>query len=489
MGVRFIEKPTKTPSPSAYLMGTDENGIDGKFEQSALKDFFEADNKDSIGTLSDLQTTAKTNLVSAINEVNTAVNDEETERKNEIGTLADLQTMAKTNLVSAINEVNTAVNDEETERKNEIGTLSDLQTMAKTNLVSAINEVNTAVNDEKSAREAAIEALDASLVGGAGKYIESISETNGVLSATEKSFGAIAKSNTAPVTGDSVWKYNQLFFSHNIPRYVNGALGKDITAYYNDGTLWKRLNGTDGYSYLEDIYVGDYFQMSRAITCPNSYEGTIGSAWVTIAGINTLQGNGDTVDMMYNHLVMIPGKGEGGSFHFGRQAMNTTDTTTDGYKASRMRTSVLGPVVSAGSTASGATINQQLYAEFGSHLKTTRELITNALNANGVNRFGSASGCSSNWEWSSEQAILMSEVEVYGSTVWSSSGYDTGNAKVQLPLFRYSTKTLNNRSSWYWLKDIASAWAFCFVYRYGDAGYTGASYSHIFVRPRFVLAA
>ena len=453
MGVRFIEKATKTPSPSAFLMGTDENGIDGKFEQSALKDFFEADNKDSIGTLSDLQTTAKTNLVSAINEVNSAVNDEETERKNEIGTL------------------------------------SDLQTTAKTNLVSAINEVNTAVNDEKSAREAAIEALDASLVGGAGKYIESISETNGVLSATEKSFGAIAKSNTAPVTGDSVWKYNQLFFSHNIPRYVNGALGKNITAYYNDGTLWKRLNGTDGYSYLEDIYVGDYFQMSRAITCPNSYEGTIGSAWVTIAGINTLQGNGDTVDMMYNHLVMIPGKGEGGSFHFGRQAMNTTDTTTDGYKASRMRTSVLGPVVSAGSTASGATINQQLYAEFGSHLKTTRELITNALNANGVNRFGSASGCSSNWEWSSEQAILMSEVEVYGSTVWSSSGYDTGSAKVQLPLFRYSTKALNNRSSWYWLKDIASAWAFCFVSGGGLADYTNAGGSSYFVRPRFVLAA
>lgn len=298
----------------------------------------------------------------------------------------------------------------------------------------------------------------------------------------------VENGNMNPVTSNAV--YDAIGrFDHNIPRWVNGVLGKDITSYVSDGSIWKRLNGTDGYSYLEDIYVGDYFQMSRAITCPNSYEGTIGSAWVTIAGINTLQGNGDTVDMMYNHLVMIPGKGEGGSFHFGRQAMNTTGTTTDGYKASRMRTSVLGPVVSAGSTASGATINQQLYAEFGSHLKTTRELITNALNANGVNRFGSASGCSSNWEWSSEQAILMSEVEVYGSIVWSSSGYDTGSAKVQLPLFRYSTKALNNRSSWYWLKDIASAAYFCGVSSYGRADYSGAGDASGFARPRFVLAA
>ena len=44
-------------------------------------------------------------------------------------------------------------------------------------------------------------------------------------------------------------------------------------------------------------------------------------------------------------------------------------------------------------------------------------------------------------------------------------------------------------SVWYWLKDMASAWAFCYVYDYGGAGYAGASYSDIFVRPRFVIAA
>ena len=278
---------------------------------------------------------------------------------------------------------------------------------------------------------------------------------------------------------------------HNVPRWVNGVLGKDITTYYNDGTLWQRLAGTNGFRPLEDLYAGDYFQMSRAISAPDqdSQYATTGSQWVTIAGINTLRGNGDNISMDYNHLVMVPGKGETGSFHFGRKRMNSTNTTAGGYVASEMHTATLGDVVSTGSTAAGATINQQLYAEFGSHLKTTRELLTNAMGASLNNRFGSAGGASSGWAWTSCQAVLMSEVEVYGSTVWSSSGYDTGSACKQLPLFTFSKKAINNRSSWYWLKDIASSACFCSVLYYGFANYYYASYTTLYVRPRFVLGA
>ena len=278
---------------------------------------------------------------------------------------------------------------------------------------------------------------------------------------------------------------------HNVPRWVNGVLGKDITTYYNDGTLWQRLAGTNGFRPLEDLYAGDYFQMSRAISAPDqdSQYATTGSQWVTIAGINTLRGNGDNITMDYNHLVMVPGKGETGSFHFGRKRMNSTNTTAGGYVASEMHTATLGDVVSTGSTAAGATINQQLYAEFGSHLKTTRELLTNAMGASLNNRFGSAGGASSGWAWTSCQAVLMSEVEVYGSTVWSSSGYDTGAACKQLPLFTFSKKAINNRSSWYWLKDIASSANFCSVDNYGYATCYYASLANGFVRPRFVLGA
>lgn len=276
--------------------------------------------------------------------------------------------------------------------------------------------------------------------------------------------------------------------SHNIPRLVP----KDITAYITDGTFWKRLAGTNGYALFEDIYVGDYFKMSRAISAyerTGQYQ-TTGSQYVTIAGLDTMMNNGDQGSgITYHHAVMVAGQGFGGTQHFGRSRMNATNTTEGGYKASEMNTLVLGDVVSAGSTAADATINQQLYAEFGAHLKTTRELVTNAINTTGYNRFGSATGCASNWEWISAQAILMSETECYGSIAWSSSGYDTGNANRQLPLFAFSKQAQNNRSAYYWLKDVASAALFCFASSSGNSNYYGASYAGICVRPRFILGA
>ena len=276
--------------------------------------------------------------------------------------------------------------------------------------------------------------------------------------------------------------------SHNIPRLVP----KDITSYITDGTFWKRLAGTNGFALFEDIYVGDYFQMSRAISAyerTGEYQ-TTGSQYVTIAGLDTMMNNGDQDSgITYHHAVMVAGQGFGGTQHFGRSRMNATNDTTGGYKASEMNTLVLGDVASAGSTAADATINQQLYAEFGVHLKTTRELVTNAINATGYNRFGSATGCASNWEWISAQAILMSEVEAYGSIAWSSSGYDTGNANRQLPLFAFSKQAQNNRSAYWWLKDIASAAFFCNANTDGYSYYLGASLARACVRPRFILGA
>lgn len=279
---------------------------------------------------------------------------------------------------------------------------------------------------------------------------------------------------------------NTANFSHNIPRIVP----KDLTSYITDGTFYKRLNGTDGFELFEDIYVGDYIKMSRAITCPDSTDGTAGSQYVTIAGLDTMMYNGeDGKYVNYHHAVMVPGQGFGGTQHFGRHAMNATNTTEGGYVASVMDQSVLGAVATEGSTASGATINQQLYAEFGSHLKTTDELLSNSINETGVNRFGTANGCSNNWGWTMRQAVLMSEVEVYGCTIWSSSGYDTGNAKMQLPLFAHSRSAMNNRTAWYWLKDAASSARFCGCNYVGSASSDAAGNTRSYVRPRFIIAA
>lgn len=286
-------------------------------------------------------------------------------------------------------------------------------------------------------------------------------------------------------------------FSHNIVRLVP----KDITAYYTDGSLWDRIAGTNGFDLMEDIYAGDYFQMAkRAITANNPAGGTYapggadwiqGTQWVTVGGIDTLWGNGDT-GVEYHHLVMVPGKGDSTSEpqHFGRSRMNSSNTTTGGYAGSEMHTTVLGAVVSTDPSSAGNTdsINKQLRYEFGSHLKTTRELLSNAITASLYNRFGSAGGASSNWAWYDCQAVLMSEIECYGSIVWSSSGYDTGTANHWLPAFMHNNKIRNNRTAYYWLKDVASSSSFCRSNFAGDSNFTGASTANFFVRPRFVIA-
>lgn len=82
-------------------------------------------NEASIGTLSNLDTTVKSDLVSAINEVNTQVGTNtgniSTNTQNisantsAIGVLANLSTTTKTDLVSATNEVNSKANDLQSE--------------------------------------------------------------------------------------------------------------------------------------------------------------------------------------------------------------------------------------------------------------------------------------------------------------------------------------------------------------------------------------
>ena len=272
----------------------------------------------------------------------------------------------------------------------------------------------------------------------------------------------------------------------NIPRITP----KDITSYVTDGTLWQRLNGTNGFKLFEDLRVGDYIKMSRPISAyerTGQYQAT-GSQYVTIAGIDTLMYKGDQGSgINYHHLVMVPGQGFGGTQHFGRSRMNATNTSAGGYVGSEMNATTIGAVASSGSTAATASINQQLYAEFGTHLKTIRALLSNSINTSGVNRYGTADGCSNNWAWTSVQAVLLSEIECYGSIVWSSSGFDTGEANKQLPLFAYSESARNNRSAYYWLKDVASAVRFCLSTSDGISSSLDASLASICVRPRFVI--
>ncbi len=369
---------------------------------------------------------------------------------------------------------------------NEYINKSDPLTLAQALQQNNVLSGAVAAGDNKAVKSSAVyEALTNYINKTDAATLQQALQLPGVLS------GAVAAGDNKAVKSSAVYEAlkNSKTASHNIPRIIP----KNITSYVTDGTLWKRLNGTNGYALFEDIYVGDYIKMSRAISAyerTGQYQKT-GSQYVTIAGIDTMWGNGNDNVISKHHLVMVPGQGFGGTQHFGRARMNAANDTTGGYKASEMNAETLGSVVSTGSTAATASINQQLYAEFGVHLQTTKEMVSNTLNASGINRFGGGSnlGCSSNWEWISAQAVLMSEVEVYGATVWSSSGFDTGNANRQLPLFAFSKQAQNNHSIYYWIKDVASAAYFCLASDNGRSDYFLASGAHCYVRPRFILAA
>lgn len=141
------DKPT-------YLVdyNTDMANIDqGIYDADALAKV----NEQNIGNLSNLDTSAKNNLVSAINEINTQVGTNTGDITNlktrmnnaetNIGDLTNLETTAKANLVVAINEVEEESTLNATNLSTlstNVGTLSNLDTTDKTSIVNAINEVN-----------------------------------------------------------------------------------------------------------------------------------------------------------------------------------------------------------------------------------------------------------------------------------------------------------------------------------------------------------
>ena len=85
-----------------------------------------------------------------------------------------------------------------------------------------------------------------------------------------------------------------------------------------------------------------------------------------------------------------------------------------------------------------------------------------------------------------------SEIQVYGSTVLSSSFYDTGNANIQFPLFRLAPNLKvaglghNGSRMWYYLSAVVSAAAFADCYN-GGSSYNYSAAGDGGVRPYFCI--
>lgn len=104
------------------------------------------------------------------------------------------------------------------------------------------------------------------------------------------------------------------------------------------------------------------------------------------------------------------------------------------------------------------------------------KLLSNDVNTTGYNRYGTNTGCASSWEWETNCYIsALSEIQVYGSVVWSSSGFDTGEACRQLDVFRVYNMNEIFRWDYPWLRDITSASDAALVDFNGNANYATAS--------------
>lgn len=223
---------------------------------------------------------------------------------------------------------------------------------------------------------------------------------------------------------------------------------------------------------FSDIYIGDY------IDAPFSYGGTSYTSRCRVAGIDYYMNYGDDTDIITrHHLAMVPDSTIAAR-------MNSTDTTNGGYAGSEMHTTTLPALMNALGGASGTP--------FYGHLLSFRELLSNAIDTTAGTHTAmhpGKPGWASSWAWCTVSGVLMSEQQIYGSTLGASSVWAQGNMK-QLPLFNlvpeYAFCTPTKGRLTHWLRSVALSTHFCTADAPGFAA-THLASNVLGVRPLFII--
>ena len=207
-----------------------------------------------------------------------------------------------------------------------------------------------------------------------------------------------------------------------------------------------------------DIYVGDNVTIQ---------DGTYNKVWV-VAGLDTEYNRGD-IALATHHISLIP------QDYLITARMNATNTTKGGYAGSEMHTTTLPTIVT------------NLQKALGSHLLKRRVILTNSISTAADSGAGAGwVGSSNDWAWTDAYATLMSEVQVYGSSIFGSSGYDVGEACQQLPIFKFINHVRLARGK-YWLRAVTRTTHFALADDIGSASFGNASHSGHGVRPLIVI--
>lgn len=192
---------------------------------------------------------------------------------------------------------------------------------------------------------------------------------------------------------------------------------------------------------------------------------TINGHTYVIAGLNCMKGShGYTCTTDHVGLIVIPHTTQ--AWNASGNTYTGADDRGAGYLNSDLHHYLKNTVLPMVQTDLGST-----------NLLAHNKLMSNAVNQNGYNRFGEATGCSSGWTWSEEYISALTEMQVYGGTIWSSSGYDTGEADQQLEVFRKYKHTDIFGNEYIWLRDVASATDAAHAYDIGGAANLTASFA------------
>jgi len=241
----------------------------------------------------------------------------------------------------------------------------------------------------------------------------------------------------------------------------NTYRGKDITSYHNDGSLYEMISS----GRFDDIYVGDYIIANNVTWLVADIDNYLYSGYKEGAT------NGGALTS--HHLTIIPAS------VLMKAPMNSTNVTEGGYLGSKMVKDTL------------PTILNDIKSIFGSHIISYNTILTNAVSNDSASMAGLGwYGTSIGSNWTNREIDLMSEINVYGANIWSSSALDSGIDNRQFTLFQLKPELINSykgKRITYWLKNVSGTRTFSAVATGIDVGSYESNTEHIGVRPRFLI--
>ncbi len=242
----------------------------------------------------------------------------------------------------------------------------------------------------------------------------------------------------------------------------NTYRGKNITDLWRSGDLYKQIeDGT-----FADIYVGDYIESDKTVTVGDKVNRI---TWI-IADLDNYLGSGDNSGGFQQHHVTVISEGS-----LGLAQMNAEAKTEGGYAGSEMYTKTLPDILKN-------LVEPDFTKDGVSHVLTYRNGVSTSV----------IDGISSWWLWQERKIDLMSEVNVYGYSIMSSSSYDIGIDSRQYAIFQLKPEFVNrsvrgNARIWYWLKGLNGSTKFVAATGNGFPNLEEANFSDYSIRPRFLI--